>query len=255
MTSALASTELDQAARRGRTDALAQELAAEGFQFVPAQRMRELLAASGPEALSDWPAFEASWNDMPLDTYMRDGGRYRRRRHATFSARSGDLAPTLEPHQPHYQSLDYNPLNGGMARYFQPIAPAILAGSTLSSILAMSCELFGRLLPEAAWHIELHQFRIEARHDEVGNPTPEGVHRDGVNYVLVMMVKRTNIASGTTTIHDPSGRELHQFTLTDPFDTALVDDARCLHGVTPVQPRDLDQPAYRDVLVVTFRRK
>jgi hypothetical protein len=37
--------------------------------------------------------------------------------------------------------------------------------------------------------------------DEPGQPTPEGVHRDGVDYVLVLMVRRTNIAQGTTTIH------------------------------------------------------
>jgi hypothetical protein len=27
-----------------------------------------------------------------------------------------------------------------------------------------------------------------------------------------------------------------------------------MHGVTPVEPIDPDRPAYRDVLVVTFRR-
>ena len=44
------------------------------------------------------------------------------------------------------------------------------------------------------------------------------------------------------------------FTLTEPFDAALVDDARVYHGVTPVEPLDPAAPAYRDVLVVTFRR-
>ena len=40
---------------------------------------------------------------------------------------------------------------------------------------------------------------------------------------------------------------------TQPFDAALVDDARVYHGVTPVQPLDPALPAHRDVLVVTFR--
>ena len=48
---------------------------------------------------------------------------------------------------------------------------------------------------------------------------------------------------------------LGSFTLTDPLDAALVDDARCYHGVTPVEPENPAQPAYRDVLVVTFRKK
>jgi hypothetical protein len=33
-----------------------------------------------------------------------------------------------------------------------------------------------------------------------------------------------------------------------------VDDRRVMHGVTPVQPLDPAEPAYRDVLVVTFKR-
>jgi len=41
--------------------------------------------------------------------------------------------------------------------------------------------------------------------------------------------------------------------LTNPFDAALVDDARVAHGVTPVSPLDPSRPGHRDVLVVTFR--
>ena len=42
---------------------------------------------------------------------------------------------------------------------------------------------------------------------------------------------------------------------TKPLDAALVDDSRVYHGVTPVEPVDPARPAYRDVLVVTFRRE
>jgi len=81
------------------------------------------------------------------------------------------------------------------------------------------------------------------------------VHRDGVDYVMVMMVKRHNIREGTTTIHGADLTPLASFTLIEPLDMTLVDDHRCLHGVTPVVPLDAAQAAYRDVLVVTFREK
>ena len=99
-----------------------------------------------------------------------------------------------------------------------------------------------------------YSIAIEARSGEHGKPTPEGMHRDGVDYVLVLLVNRRNIKSGTTTVHDLDKRTLGSFTLTDPLDAALVDDARCYHGVTPVEPENPAQPAYRDVLVVTFRK-
>ncbi|MGO4781129.1 2OG-Fe dioxygenase family protein, partial [Lysobacter sp. 2RAB21] len=79
------------------------------------------------------------------------------------------------------------------------------------------------------------------------------VHRDGVDYVLVLLIDRHNIVSGTTTIHDGDRRLLGSFTLTAPLDAALVDDARVFHGVTAVTPLDPEREAHRDVLVVTFR--
>ena len=226
-------------------------IAREGYAFVPAAEMRPLLGSPG--ALTDWPEFAASWNDLQLDTHLPDGHRYRRRRHATLSARAGELAFRVEPHRPHYQSLDYNPLAGGIERWFEPMQLAIVGGATFRAVLDFCVALFGGLRPAADWHVECHQFRIEARPGAAGRPTPEGVHRDGVDYVLVMLVNRINIDSGTTTVHDTGGRLLGSFTLSVSFDAALVDDTRVRHGVTAVHPIDPSRPAYRDVLVVTFR--
>ena len=237
--------------------ALHEQIRRDGFAFVPAAQMEALLAAPERPAAwnDDWQRFASSWNNLLLDTYLPEGHRYRRRRHATLSARAGQTRARIEPHQPHYQSLDYNPLAGGIQRWFEPIERDVIEGASMQRILAFCCELFHAFKPDAEWHIECHQFRIEARRDAPGQPTPEGVHRDGVDYVLVLLIHRTNITSGTTTMHDLAGGQLGSFTLSAPLDAALVDDARVKHGVTPVEPLDAAQPAYRDVLVVTLRAK
>ena len=232
-------------------EALDTHLAGAGYVFVAAEAMHQGLISTGP--LTDWGEFAASWDALDLDTYMADGGRYRRRRHTVFAA-TADGVIRRQPHQAHYQTLDYNKLNGGIARWFSPITEAVGDGASLPTIVRFCHRLFGSLAPAVrAWHVEVHQFRIEARPGEAGQPTPEGLHRDGVDYVLVLLIGRQNIASGTTTIHDLEKRLLGSFTLTHPFDAALVDDARVYHGVTPVEPLDPTLPAHRDVLVVTFR--
>lgn len=232
------------------THGLQSAIAGEGFAFVHGTAMRDLLTRHG--ALTDWAQFADSWNDLELDTYMADGGRYRRRRHAAYAA-VADEPIARQPHRPHFQTLDYNPVNGGIERWFEPVDREIGAGDSMLTILGFCRALFETLAPATpAWDIEVHQFRIEARPNEQGRPTPEGLHRDGVDYVLVLLVDRRNIARGVTTIHSPDGRPLGQFTLTDALDAALVDDARVAHGVTPVEAIDPQQPAYRDVLVVTF---
>ena len=230
---------------------LQESLSHDGFVFVHAGTMRHAFEPFG--SLDDWQAFADSWNALELDEHMADGGRYRRRRHAVFVA-GQDGAVERQPHQPHYQELDYNPLHGGVARWFAPLTDEIAGGRSLTTILEFCRALFGRLAGQPQWKIEVHQFRIEARPGHEGLPTPEGLHRDGVDFVLVLLVNRSNIASGTTSIHAPDGRELGRFTLTHPFDAALVDDARVAHGVTAVKAIDPAQPAYRDVLVVTFKR-
>ena len=118
------------------------------------------------------------------------------------------------------------------------------AGRTSPAILA----------PGGDWFVEMHQFRIEAAAGTPGYPTPEGVHHDGVDYVLIGMVARTNLAGGETLITDDAGAELARFTLLDRLDTAFIDDRRVMHGVTPVQPVDPALPSCRDVLVITWKR-
>jgi hypothetical protein len=226
----------------------------DGFSWTSAAQVRALLPR---EATQDWETFAASWNDLGVDAYMADNGRYRRRRFSAFAV--SEDAIVRKPHQPHYQSRDYNPMNGGIERWFQPFTDVIATHATLRSILRLCFSLFQPLTPPqmrpASWHVECHQFRIEARVGEEGHPTPEGLHRDGVDWVLVMLVARENIAEGVTSIHDNSRRLLGRFTLTEPLDSAFVDDSRVYHGVTPVVPIDPQKPAYRDVLVVTFRRE
>lgn len=228
------------------------DLRRDGQLFVAGATMRAWLESVGP--LDDWDSFAASWERMPEDSYMADGGHYRKRRHAVY-ALAADGSLQRQAHQPHYQSRGYNPLNGGVQRWFEPIEPAVGDGPSLRTILTLCGRAFGTLAPAiAAWRCEVHQFRIEPGPDGSGQPTPEGMHHDGVDYVLVLLIQRRNIVSGTTRIRTPDGRDLGSFTLTQSCDATLLDDARVLHGVTPVQAHDPNQPACRDVLVVTLRR-
>ncbi len=230
---------------------LTRRIARDGFALDRAPATRRLLDRAG---LADWAGFAATWGDLGLDGYMADGGRYRRRRHAAFAVTADAI--TRKPHQPHYQSRDYNSLNGGIARWFDPVTDAAAGHPAMSAVVQTCRSVFGQLAPGvAAWHVEIHQFRIEALAGQAGRPTPEGMHRDGVDYVLVLMVRRENVARGVTAIRDLDRNELGSFTLTDGLDAAWVDDNRVFHGVTPVVPVDPARSAWRDVLVVTFRRE
>lgn len=225
-------------------------LRADGHLRLAGSDTRQHLEAFGQ--LDDWQPFVDSWNAMPVDGYLANGGRYRRRRHANYLATPDGIV--RQPHRPHYQSRDYNPLHGGIERWFEAVEPQIGEGASLRAVLDFCHASFAPLSPTVThWFVEVHQFRVEAYEGEAGLPTPEGVHRDGVDWVFVLLIRRQNVRSGVTTIYAPDRQELGSFTLTEPFDATLIDDHRVHHGVTPVEPLDPAQPAWRDVLVVTFR--
>ncbi len=52
-----------------------------------------------------------------------------------------------KPNQPHYQSRDYNALNGGIARWFDPVTDEVAASPALRAILATCYALFDPLSP------------------------------------------------------------------------------------------------------------
>lgn len=227
-----------------------QTLAEDGFVFIEAAEMRHRLPAA---AIDEFGDFAASWDRLGDDRFMADGGRYRRRRHAAFAVSATGI--TRKAHQPHFQSRDYNILNGGIERWFEPVEPAIASGATMQAVIGFADSVFTPLSQPspAEWHVEVHQFRIEAGSDSAGMPTPEGLHRDGVDWVLVMLVTRRNVEEGVTKIHGLDRAEIGAFCLATPFDTVLVDDHRLYHAVTPIVPVDPTEPACRDVLVVTFK--
>jgi hypothetical protein len=235
----------------GDISVIAEEIRSAGFGFAPAEQFRALLT---PAALAEWLSFAASWENLGVDTYMADGGRYRRRRFAAFAVSSEGIV--RKAHQPHYQSRDYNLLNGGIERWFGPVTDAVAAHPVTLGLVDAGRKVFGELTPEPdrpqAWHVELHQFRIEARAGQIGEPTPEGLHRDGVDWVLVVLVNRKNVESGVTSIYGLDHGHLGDFTLTDPLDAVFLQDNRVFHGVTAIRALESDQVACRDVAVITF---
>ncbi len=232
---------------------LVEGLKRDAFLFVGAADVKQLLSTLAAVPVGDDQSFLDSWHNLERDQYMADGGKYRKRRHATYAIQNPGEPARLMPYQPHYQTVDYNPLNGGVARYFAPILDDLHQSPTLAALLALGDQVFSQLGGNAQWHIELHQFRIEARDGKSGKPTPEGVHRDGVDFVIVVMIKRVNIDSGATTIFNLENELVGEFTLLEPFDMVMVNDRLLYHGVTPITPIDAAAEAYRDVLVITFK--
>jgi hypothetical protein len=223
-----------------------QRLRERGFAVLDAAGLAQLLHTL-PARLSDWRAF---WDDLPPDRYLRDGGRYRRRRHSCFVV-DGDKV-TRVPQRAHWQPVEYNALHGGIERWFDPMDPAWVAQPLWQELLARLAERASALRGAQPWFVEAHPFRIDTA-GGIGRPTPEGAHRDGVDLVAVILAARQGVKGGETRVFEATGPHGIRFTMTEPWTTLLLDDARVIHETTPIQPLPEAAAGHRDTLVLTFR--
>ncbi|MDD5029764.1 MAG: 2OG-Fe dioxygenase family protein [Rhodoferax sp.] len=216
----------------------------QGFAVLDAASM---CALSGCNR-SDLEALRDQWADLPPDAYLRDGGRYRRRRHASFVVQDGRI--TQAPHRAHWQPLEYNALHGGMQRMFEPMTAEVVAQPVWTPLLLWLATVCSTLKGHQPWFVEAHQFRIDTT-DGIGRPTPEGAHRDGVDLVAVFLVNREGVKGGESRVFDAAGPNGQRFTLSQPWSVLLLDDTRVIHESTPIQP--LATGGWRDTLVLTLR--
>jgi hypothetical protein len=198
--------------------------------------------------LADLLALNSSWERLAPDGYLKDGGRYRRRRHSCFVAQDAQLAQV--PHRAHWQPLEYNALHGGMERWFEPMQAEAVAQPAWPRLLSSFANIASELKGPQPWFLEAHQFRIDTE-GGIGRPTPEGAHRDGVDLVAVFLVSREGVKGGETRVFEADGPAGQRFTLTEPWSLLLLDDLRVVHETTPIQP--VAERGHRDTLVLTCR--
>jgi hypothetical protein len=205
-------------------------LRTDGYALLRPQDVAALAGCS----LDELQALAPSWNHLELDNYLKDGG----------------SALVQSPHRAHWQPVEYNALHGGMHRLFVPIEPATVERPAWHKLLRSLGEVCSRVKGAQTWYVEAHQFRIDTA-DGIGRPTPEGAHRDGVDFVAVILIGREGIKGGETRVFEADGPKGQRFTMLESWTMLLLDDAAVIHESTPIQP--LGEHGHRDTLVLTWR--
>lgn len=185
-----------------------------------------------------------SFSRLALDQYMGNGNRYRRFSQYKMSFNQEGWNFELLAHRPYMTFSKYNPVAGGIKRFYEPIevdfTPFIKLGAT-------DIELD----KTQNWQINVHQYRVIVNPKLKGITVPEGRHRDGHSFVMIGVVARKDISGAEMSLY----RHAHDI---EPFYTAtllegqavLLDDKRMLHDVTAITP--VDEEGYRDIFVVAF---
>lgn len=226
-----------------------QRLRKQGYAFIPAESFPLV-----EERRADLARMADEWNRLQLDNYLKNQASFRERRYGRYAyhPKSGRLH--LLNHKPYFQSANTNQYAGGIARKVAPLTPNFCSNPLLADLVAFDFACFPTDLAWRAdwWFIACHMFRIIGRPNELGEPTPEGVHRDDIDFGTMHLMRRDNAEGGLSRIHNEDRSIRAEICLQNPMDTLFWADRQILHSVTPITPRDETKNTVRDILILGF---
>ena len=206
------------------------------------------------ELRQDWLSLSIDYSDLPADEFLPDGGRYRFRRYGRYSLAPGTGALTRLSHEDYYQSADINRVTGGYVRRFAPLLDTTFDNAFLQELIRFDFHQFPleESLLSGEWEVHAHLIRVRANASEQGQPTPEGIHRDGAEYVAVHLAELVNAYGGGVSIYNDSQQLLSSFRLERVFDSYLFHDASLWHEAAPIRPSAPEHAAIRSILTFDF---
>jgi len=201
-------------------------------------------------ALIDLPAVSQevldSYDRCPVDDYMGHGTRSKR-----FSQYR--LSPTADgwnferlPHRDYTAFKKFNPIGGGFKRTYEPIEV------DFTPLIRHGIDQLG-LDNSEDWQINVHQNRSSASSATTAPLTPEGVHHDGHEFVMIAVLRKQNVAGAQTRLWKPGADQPFWSGTLEAGQAVLLDDRAIAHDVTDVESAN-GEPAHRDIVIVAFSR-
>jgi hypothetical protein len=219
-------------------------VAEQGVLFVPGAELRSV-PGLGPE----FDDFAAIWNDLPPDRYHHGTEPHRFRRHAQVVFDVDRDVVEVQSNRGYYQPVEFNPVFGGITRMFESIEWNGATAVVLERLIRLNAGTIFRL--GGSVFINIHLVRIVNPANDVGVAVPEGVHRDGYDFISLHMVDRDIDGGGETMIFDVDGRQQGTLMMESRLDTLYMDDRRFLHDVSPILARE-GRRCHRDMILMSY---
>ena len=187
--------------------------------------------------------FKKFFANLPVDPYMR--GKYRQRRLSRLRISDHKLEKQQNGYL--FQTKDYNPIQGNVKRKFAEIDDRLIA---LSAFQKLVFEFSDRCQLTPGGDIDVHQIRTTCSPNKFGNPAPEGIHRDGADFIGIFAVDRQNIAGGATHLYVEKKQKPVLNKVLNAGELLLLNDREFFHFTTPIKSL-CDGAGTRDVFVLT----
>lgn len=112
-------------------------------------------------------------------------------------------------------------------------------------------QILNKTIPFNELNIDLHQVRQIVYPDTISHNSPEGIHKDGSDFVVPALVfNRFNIKGGISYIYDNNKNEIYNCIL-NKNDFTFMSDKNLYHYVSPIEyyiSDGFEEYGYRDLL-------
>ena len=179
------------------------------------------------ESLELYPTF----NDLPLDEYAPEAGRYRRLGNFEVHWNYGKLN-LKQVSSSITQPADVNSYLGDIEREYAPIAQETIDHPVFEKMVRKFMNMTGH-----RGDFSLHQMRLTADNGGVAEPAPEGIHRDGYEFIVPFMVNFVNVKGGEAQIFTLDKKMLVNM---KPFPNTVLmfKDREMMHFGAPLKQKD-----------------
>lgn len=214
-----------------------------------ARQPRFAILEPGEVLLSHKADFEALGPDVYHPAEI--GGRSRRlaQHYATFDPKTGESTVKRLKTQLFLQG-EWNELTGHIER---PIAPA-LPKTDFSKYIKWGFGQIQERWPqdglENEYLVNCHLIRTHAKDDIEGVPVPEGVHQDGVNFLIMGSVSRESINGGVSYVYQAKNADPIFETVLTPGEAIIIDDTQLFHMASPIVATDGE--GHRDMILMGY---
>lgn len=242
--------------------------------FVRGGHLIEILSAFGstPESVA---AFQTVTEGLPPDPTLD----FRKARNGRFCLDTGKGLAYRTEFQPFVLTAqeDFVRHDSGKLRNFAEIDAKTQLNPTFQALLVFKLLVVGEMrivhrpgldYDADKWVLTAFHTRTTSDAQHVGEPALEGVHSDGVDHTMTVLLGSRNMTedSAVTRIHDMRERNALRWSDVDPelaigrwkhhdfLDTILIVDHERKHSVSTIMRQDTAQSARRDMLVLFTRR-
>jgi len=186
--------------------------------------------------------------DLLTPTDHKDG-QYRLRRYSMIELLAEPYMFKTLPTTTFMQTDEYNNFQGNIERKFENVDEDVLDGKGMKELI-YKFRMFNQL--PTGTPIDIHQMRIITLYDETP-VSPEGVHRDGYDFIAMIGIARHNIEGGHLLVYTEQDSDHFMSIPLDAGQMVSLDDTKLWHNASNIQTIDKTKNGYMDAIIVTAK--